>query len=158
MASEPDPIGCYLTQLRKTEHLESTAVGENGAGPVHERMQAAQIFDKLVPRSQEQMIRIGKNDIGTNITKLIRAHCLYGALRSHRHECRGADRAPLCSKLACPCGAGICGYQEIHGCLPGLHEYGIKGLNSTGNLDHTFNVPGSDSGHGLPKLQRKGNL
>ncbi len=51
------------TQPGQRENLETSRVGEDRSGPVHEPMQAAQLADQLVPGAQEQMVGVGQHDL-----------------------------------------------------------------------------------------------
>jgi hypothetical protein len=52
-------------------------------------MQPAELFHRLVPRPQEEMVGIGKNDLGIQIIdKVSRQDSLNRSLGPHRHKNR----------------------------------------------------------------------
>src|SRR6266478_2525183 len=56
----------YWGQVEPTS-LESTGIGEDGARPGHEAVQAAEIADQLVTGSQIKMIGVGEQNRGIEV-------------------------------------------------------------------------------------------
>src|SRR5690606_13709602 len=73
----------------EADHLESSAVSQYSAVPVHEAVQPPRLQDDFVPRAEVQMVRVGQNDPASDLLQLLGAHRLHGGLGAHRHEHRG---------------------------------------------------------------------
>ena len=103
MGVEADALFLYLPQLGQGEYLEAAAVGEDGAIPVHELVQAAQLLYQGVPRADMEVIGVGQLHLTADIFKVPgRQRPLYGPLGAHVHEHRGLDAAVGSLKLAPP--------------------------------------------------------
>src|SRR5688572_24832812 len=77
--------------LRQAEHLEAAAVGENRPVPPDEAMQPPSPRNQLVAGTQEQVIRIAEDDLGSCLLEVSVARGLDDPLRADRHEGRGLD-------------------------------------------------------------------
>ena len=77
-----------FAQVAKAEDLESAAVRQDCAIPMHELVQAAGLLDEVHARPQEKMVRIGKNDAGAKALQFVRRNALDRRLRADRHENR----------------------------------------------------------------------
>ena len=74
--------------LRQAEDLEAAAVGEDRPLPADEAVQAAATRDQLVAGTQQQVIRVGEDDLGARLFEVAVASRLDGTLRADRHERR----------------------------------------------------------------------
>ena len=63
MRSEDDLFVINRRQLGEAEDLKPAAVGQNRAVPIHQPVQAAQLFDDVGPRPQGQMIGVGQHHL-----------------------------------------------------------------------------------------------
>ncbi len=90
---EGDALLGHLAQLAERHHLKPTRIGEDGAAPVHELMQATEARDALGAGPQHQVIGIAKNDIRARGLHVFRVHGLHGGGRADGHEGRRADGA-----------------------------------------------------------------
>ena len=52
-----------LAHVGEAEDLEAAAVGEDGAVPVHEAVQAAQLGDELVAGPQGEVVGVAEDDL-----------------------------------------------------------------------------------------------
>ena len=82
-----------LAQFGEAHHLKAAGIGEDGMGPVHEFVQAAERRDPLGSRRQHQMIGVGEHDVVAKRPHCIRVHGLDGRGGADRHEGRRADDA-----------------------------------------------------------------
>ena len=87
MRTEEDAFFRHLPESVETENLEASRVGEYGARPGHEFVQAAHPFNALVARAEEEMVSVGENDFGVEINnEIARGKSFDGALRADGHE------------------------------------------------------------------------
>ena len=82
------PFFRHFCKPVQAEHLKSAAVGEDGLVPVHETVQAAQIFNDLMAGTKVQVIGVSEDDLRAAIHEIFRRQCFDRRLRSHRHERR----------------------------------------------------------------------
>src|SRR5262249_41115142 len=75
-----------LPELREAEDLESAGVGEDRAIPAHEAMKPAELLHEVVSRPEEEMVRIGENDLGAGRAEVVRPQRLHRRVRADRHE------------------------------------------------------------------------
>ena len=87
------PLLGDLPQGAQAVDLESAAVGQDGAGPVHEPVQAAELGDQSMSRPQIEMVGVAEDDLRAQVADLLRRQRLDGALGAHRHEGRRRDLA-----------------------------------------------------------------
>ena len=76
----------HRARMRQRENLEAAGIGQHGALPAHEPMDAAQPPEDLRPRAQQQVIGIGEQDLRARILQRLRKLRLDRGLRAHRHE------------------------------------------------------------------------
>ena len=72
--------------LAQADQLEAAAVGEDGAVPAHECVQAAGALDEVDARSQREVVRVAEQDVGAACAHLVRVERLDRGVGAHRHE------------------------------------------------------------------------
>ena len=83
-----------LGQRVEAEDLESPGIGENRPGPRHELVEPAQRADRLMTGSEEQMVRIRKDDFRVEFDlDIARQHSFERGLRADGHEDGRFDNA-----------------------------------------------------------------
>ena len=91
---EQDAFVGHLAEIAEAEDLEAAGIGQDGARPGHETVQAAQLADGLVARAEEQVIGVGQDDLGVELLdEIALGDALDRGLRAHRHEDRRLDVA-----------------------------------------------------------------
>jgi hypothetical protein len=102
-----------LAQRVEREDLESAGVGEQGARPAYEFVQAAHAANGLMAGPQVKVIGIAENDLRAEGLKHILRDGLHGSLRSDRHE-DGRFDCPMrqSEAAAAPAGSGFCDELE----------------------------------------------
>lgn len=105
MVIEMDAFFGNSSESCEREDLESTTVREDWAVPAHESMKAAKVFDHIETRSQEKMIGVAEDNLRAHGTKLLRGHCLNGALGANGHEDRRFDQ-PMFGEQPTPASPG----------------------------------------------------
>ena len=80
-----------LDSVVVAEHLEAARVGKNGAVPVHELVQSAQLGDGVLAGTHGQVIGIGKHDLGTELLDGLGRNALDVCLGAHGHKDRRLD-------------------------------------------------------------------
>ena len=93
MGAEDDPFVADLPEGGQAEDLEAAGVGKDGAVPVHETVQAAQLGDGFHPGSQVEMIDIAQDEAGPQGPQFLGGEGLHRAVGAHRQEDRGLHRA-----------------------------------------------------------------
>ncbi len=93
MALETHTVLGDPAQLLQAEDLEAAGVGENGAGPAHESMQATEALDALVTWPQVEVIGVAEDDAGIELEQVLLTQGLDGSPRAHGHEDRSFDGA-----------------------------------------------------------------
>ena len=86
-----------LAGLCQREDLKAARVGEHGAVPLHERMQAAHIAHEFVAGTQVEMIGIAQYECSVDILKMFGRESLDCGLRTNGRE----DR---CEEVTVRCG------------------------------------------------------
>ena len=86
VGAEPYVVVVHPPEGAHAESLESPAVGENGPGPPHELMQAAQLVYGLHPGPQVQVVSVAQDNLRPNFHNFIGRQRLDGGLGSHGHE------------------------------------------------------------------------
>jgi hypothetical protein len=76
-----------------TVNLVASALGKERLVPVHKLVETAQGLNQLMPRSQEEMIGIGKDNFGTKGLKFFGNNCFDGSLRTDRDKGRGINHS-----------------------------------------------------------------
>jgi len=64
MRTEAYPVVGDFAQIGEAEDLVTAGIGEDGAAPGHERMQAAEFADERMTGTQIKMVGVGENDFG----------------------------------------------------------------------------------------------
>ena len=82
-----------FSQRRKRENLETAAVREYCAVPVHKLVQTARFFYEFMPRAQIQVICIRQQNLRARRFHLFGGKPLYGCLRAYGHKARRIDNA-----------------------------------------------------------------
>ena len=67
MGLELHAVFIELAQLGQREHLESAAVGQYRAIPVHEAVQPARLGDQILAGAQMQMIGVGEDNLRADL-------------------------------------------------------------------------------------------
>ena len=88
---ELHPVRLHLPQIGETEHLKSSAVGQNRMVPVLKRMKPSRLLDQLGPGTQKQVIGVPQNNLDIQLLQLAGRHRLDRPPRPHRHEYRRVD-------------------------------------------------------------------
>ena len=89
--AELDALIGELAEFGEGEDLESTRVGEHGAGPGDELVQAAQPANQLVPRPQIEMVGVAEDDLSAEVFEDILGDGFDGTLCADGHEDGGFD-------------------------------------------------------------------
>ena len=101
MGGKGDPLLGDLAQLGQAEHLESAAVGQDGAIPAGELVQAAHLCHQLVPRAQVEVVGVAEHDLGADLLQVMGGQAaLDGAGGGDILERRRLDGAVYRAKLA----------------------------------------------------------
>jgi hypothetical protein len=82
-----------LADFGKRPDLEAARIGEHGAVPGREVVEAAKGADDIGARAQPEMIGVPKNDLGIHHDEVIRMERLDRALGANGHKNRGLDDA-----------------------------------------------------------------
>src|SRR5690606_27442710 len=86
--------GPFLADLRfQRKDLISAGVGEDRPVPRHEAVQASQLRDSFGPGSQHQVVRVGEDHLGTDLSKIVHVEGSDRGSRSDRHKSRSLDGA-----------------------------------------------------------------
>src|SRR2546426_2022646 len=93
MRAETPAFGGDFTQIRKTEDLIPSRVGENRMGPGHELVQTAELADEFVAGSQIEMIGIREDNFGAELLERFLTQALNGRGGADGQEERRFDRA-----------------------------------------------------------------
>ena len=93
MRPEPDVVLVHLAEGAHAEGLEAAAVGEDGARPSHEPVQAAKAIHRLHPRSQVQMVGVAQDYLRPQVHYFVGSQRLDGGLGCHGHENGGVNGA-----------------------------------------------------------------
>src|SRR6266511_2150478 len=97
--------------LAEAEDLEPAGVGEEGAAPRHEAVEAAEAAHALVPGAEEQVVGVCEHDPRAERLEVARLERLHGGRGPHRHEHRGVDRAAR--GLEPPAARGAVGREHL---------------------------------------------
>ena len=94
MGSKGHALFVDLAQFGQTEHLESAAVGQDGAVPAGELVQTAQVGHQLVAGAQMEMVGVAQHDLCADVLQVMgRQAALDGTRGGHILESRGLHRA-----------------------------------------------------------------
>ena len=80
-----------FAQLAEAEDLEAAGVGEHGARPADEAVQAAHAADGFVPGAQIEVVGVAENDLRAQRFEHVLGDGLDRSGRADRHEDRGFD-------------------------------------------------------------------
>ena len=82
-----------LAQLGQAEHLEPTAVGQDGTVPLSEFVQTAHLGHQLITGAQMQMVGVAQHDLGTDVFQIQRRQTAFdGGGGGNVHGMRGSAR------------------------------------------------------------------
>ena len=93
VAAERHAVLVHDPQVAERDDLEPARVGEDRPVPVHERVQAAEPGDALVPGPQVQVVGVGEDDRGAGLADLVGRERLDRRVGADRHELRRLDDA-----------------------------------------------------------------
>ncbi len=82
-----------FSQVVQAEYLEASGVGEDGAGPAHETVQAAEAADELVAGAEIEMIGVAEDDLRVKLFKEVLRDGLDRCGCSDGHEDGSFDRS-----------------------------------------------------------------
>jgi hypothetical protein len=85
---EGDAVIVDFAGLREGEDLKAARIGEHGARPLHELMQAAHITDKFVAGAQIEMIGVAQDQRSIDVFEMLGRKRLDRGLRADRREDR----------------------------------------------------------------------
>ncbi len=91
--AERDAVVVDPRRVEQREDLEAARVGEQGARPAHEAVQAAELLDQLLAGPQVQVVGVAEDDLRAERLELERVERLHRGLRADRHEDGGLDGA-----------------------------------------------------------------
>ncbi len=118
MRAEQHALFGDLAQIAQAEDLEAAGVGEDGARPGHEAVQAAELADQFVAGAQEEMVGVGEDDLGVEIVRCqVALHDAFDrGLRADRHEDgRFDDAVRGVNEAGARAGGGADGFEfEMH--------------------------------------------
>ena len=86
MRLEQDAVLIDLTEVLEAEALKPAAVGERRAVPAHESVQPTDLFEKVGPRSQVQVVRVAEHYLCPGGSQVNRVDGPDRTLGRHRHE------------------------------------------------------------------------
>ena len=112
--AEADAFVGDLAQGAEREDLEAAGVGEHGARPTDEAMQAAHAADGLVAGAQVEVIGVAEDDFGAERFERVLGDGFDGAGGADGHEDRGLDGAVGKMKLGAAA-AGFCFRDDFEG-------------------------------------------
>ena len=91
---EGDAVFGDFAEVREAEDLETAGIGEDGPGPGHEAVQAAELTDEFVAGAEEEVVSVAEDDRGAQVfPKVALSEAFDGALSADGHEDRGGDIA-----------------------------------------------------------------
>jgi hypothetical protein len=83
-----------LQQGGQAEDLVAAAVGEGGAGPLHEAAHAAGLPDEAEAGAEIQVVGVGEHYLGAEADELLLGECLDAGLSGDRKESGGIEGVP----------------------------------------------------------------
>jgi len=102
---EPCPFLRDRPRVRERENLKAAGIGEDGAIPVHEGMDAAHSGEDFRSRAEHEVIRIREEHAGAGGFQAFDGDSFHGRLGSDRHEDRG-EHFPVEGREAGRTGSG----------------------------------------------------
>ena len=87
----------------KRKYLIAARIRQHRSRPIHEAVNAPELFEYLEPRPQHQMVGIGEQHLGAALEKILTALRADGRVGSHRHERRGQNFVVPCRETRGAC-------------------------------------------------------
>lgn len=78
----------HLSGVREREDLKSSRVREYGAVPIHKTMNPTELAKHLWARSQQKVISVREQNVGTDLFERFNGLALDGGLGAYGHENR----------------------------------------------------------------------
>ena len=91
MGAEADAFVGDFAELAERENLEAAGVGEHGAGPADEAVQAAHAADGFVAGAEVEVVGVAEDDLGAEDFEDVLGDGFDGAGGAHGHEDGGFD-------------------------------------------------------------------
>ena len=88
MRAELHAVLVQLAQVAKAPDLKASGIGEDGALPRHESVEAAHFADSVNARPQIEVVGIPEQDLHAQIVECVLGYAFDRALGSDRHEDR----------------------------------------------------------------------
>jgi hypothetical protein len=108
-------LGAVLTHVAAVwqgEDLEAARIGEHRAWPVHEGLDAAELFELCRPGTQQQVIGVGQQHLRAALQEVIATLATHRGMRAHRHERGRQDFVVRSTKPGCAgAGSGRSGFK-----------------------------------------------
>jgi len=86
IARKTSALLAHFTLLRQGKNLIPARVGEHGAIPAHETVDASELFENLRSRTKQEVIRVGQQHARTGHLQTLDGLSLYRCLCAYRHE------------------------------------------------------------------------
>lgn len=96
-------------QGAQRKDLVSAAVGEDGAVPCHEAVEAAEAADCFGAGAEHEVVSVGEDHFGSGVAEVLWGEAFYGAARAYGHEGRRLDVAVGCGERAPTCTGVVIG-------------------------------------------------
>ena len=129
VGAEAHAVVAHFAQLVEREDLKAPRIGEQGARPTDEFVQAAHAADGLVAGAQIKVIGVAENDLSAERFERFLRDGFDRSLRADRHEDGGFD-GPMRqnqTRAASAAGARLQHFEgDVHGTI--LRDYGAPGL------------------------------
>eukprot|EP00850_Spirogloea_muscicola_P019822 SM000200S05812 [mRNA] locus=s200:28910:32367:- [translate_table: standard] len=122
-------IQAEARRVERADHLEAARVGEQGAGPVHEAVEAAEAVEQRGAGAQREVVGVGQHDLAAQVGELLHGEALDGALRADGHE-HGREAGVA---------AEVAGRPTVL-VAEKLGEGGIELLRKYANVDCSYNL------------------
>ena len=113
MRAELDAVVGELERVGEREDLEAAGVGEDGAVPVHERVESARVAHDVGAGTQVEMVGVGQHHLRTDVAKLRCGDALDGRARADRHEHGRLDGAVGGMEASSACGRAGVACEEL---------------------------------------------
>lgn len=94
MGAEENSVFAHFAETVEAKYLEAARIRENGAVPVHEAVEAAELADEFMAGAEVEVVGIRENDFGVEFRgEVIGGEPFHRRLRAHRHKDGGFDGA-----------------------------------------------------------------
>ena len=93
MRAEGDAFVRDFAQFTEAENLEAAGIGEDGARPGHEFVQAAQLADEFMAGTQKEMVGVREQDLHAEVLEVVLRLAFYGGGGADGHERRSVNDA-----------------------------------------------------------------